>query len=101
VTGLAITSDGIVAGGVSPEDDLFWDAWVVPFDGESPRRLAPIGNALVAVDASGAVWTTIIDLDASGNAVYEARLSPSDGSPSRPLAPDAVTLPVQYAPDEP
>jgi hypothetical protein len=101
VTGLAVSSDGIIAGGVSPDDDLFWDAWVVPFDGGSPRRLAPIGNALVSVDASGALWTTITDFDASGNAAYEVRLSPSDGSPSRPLAPDALTVAVQDGADEP
>ena len=61
---------------------------MVPFDGGSPRRLAPIGDALVAIDASGALWTTITSEDESGTPAYETRLSPADGSPSVLLSAD-------------
>jgi hypothetical protein len=94
VWGLAISPHGIVAGGVSPRADLFWDAWVVPPGGASPRRLAPIGNTLVAVDASGVLWTAITAVGPSGNATYEIRLSPTDGSPSVRLSPE---LPPHFA----
>ena len=42
-------------------------AWPIPFDDGSPRRLAPIGERLVGVDAAGAVWTTIVSEDAKGH----------------------------------
>jgi hypothetical protein len=93
VTGRALSADGMVVGGVSSDDDLFWDAWVVRLDGDSPRQLAPIGDALVSIDASGALWTTIVSEDASGAAAYEVRMSPADGAPSLPLSPD---LPPEF-----
>jgi hypothetical protein len=85
VTGVASSSDGLVVGGVSANEDRFWDAWVIPFDGGPPRRLAPIGTNLISVDASGALWSTIVGEDESGNPTHELRLSPSDGSPAVPL----------------
>jgi len=85
VTGVASSSDGLVVGGVSDHEDRFWDAWVIPFDGGSPRRLAPIGTNLISVDASGALWSTIVAEDESGTPSYELRRSPADGSPSVPL----------------
>ena len=69
VTGVAASPDGLVVGGVSAAEDRFWDAWVVPLDGGSPRRLAPIGTNLISVDASGALWSTIVGEDEAGNAV--------------------------------
>jgi len=93
VTGRAASAYGMIVGGVSSRDDLFWDAWVVPPDGDPPRPLAPIGDALVSIDGSGALWTTIVSEDASGAAAYEVRVSPPDGSPSLPLSPD---LPPQF-----
>jgi len=89
VTGTAASSDGLVVGGVSAAEDRFWDAWVIPFDGGSPRRLAPIGTNLISVDASGALWSTIVGEDESGNPSSELRLSPADGSPAVRLPPDA------------
>lgn len=94
VTGTATSPHGTVVGGVSTEAELFWDAWVVPFDGGPPRRLAPVGNNLVAVDAAGAVWTAITDFDASGRTAYEVRLSPSDGAPSVALS---TALPSNFS----
>jgi hypothetical protein len=87
VMGVAASPDGLVVGGVSAAEDRFWDAWVIPFDGGSPRRLAPIGTNLISVDASGALWTTIVGEDESGQPSHELRLSPSDGSPAVPLSP--------------
>ena len=81
VTARAVSPYGLIVGGVSSEDDLFWDAWLVPGDGAPPRRLAPVDD-LFAVDASGALWTTIVSEDDSGHVDYETRLSPADGSPS-------------------
>ena len=89
VTGVAASPDGLVVGGVSAAEDRFWDAWVIPVDGGSPRRLAPIGTNLISVDASGALWSTIVGEDEAGNPSYELRLSPSDGSPSVPLSPSS------------
>ena len=86
VTGVAASPDGLVVGGVSAAEDRFWDAWVIPVDGGTPRRLAPIGTNLISVDASGALWSTIVGEDEAGNPSYELRLSPSDGSPSVPLS---------------
>ena len=86
VTGLAVTPRGLIVGGVSPAEDLFWDAWFVPADGGPAQRLAPVDN-LAGVDAGGAIWTTVVSEDESGEAAYEVRLSPADGSPARPLAP--------------
>ena len=77
VTGAAVSPDGVVVGGVSSEPDLFWDAWLIPSDDGSPRRLAPIGDRLVGVDAAGAVWTTVVSEDAQGVPAYEVRLSPA------------------------
>jgi hypothetical protein len=85
VTGVAASPDGLVVGGVSAAEDRFWDAWVIPFYGASPRRLAPIGTNLISVDASGALWSTIVGEDESGTPAHELRLSPSDGSPAVPL----------------
>jgi hypothetical protein len=82
VTGLATSDRGLVVAGISDDEALFWDAWLVPRDGGSPVRLAPVGNRLVAVDASGALWATITELG------DETRLSPSDGSPSVLLSPE-------------
>jgi len=82
VTGVAASAHGLVVGGVSTDADLFWDAWLVPADGGAARRLAPIGNNLVAIDGAGALWTDITDYGPSGTASYENRLSPWDGSPS-------------------
>ena len=62
---------------------------MIPVDGGSPRRLAPIGTNLISVDASGALWSTIVGEDEAGNPSYELRLSPSDGSPSVPLSPSS------------
>jgi hypothetical protein len=93
VTGVAASPDGLVVGGVSSEEGLFWDAWVVPSGNGPPRRLGPIGLTLLSVNASGAVWTTITGFDESGEACYELRLSPSDGSPSVPLSPSACLRP--------
>jgi hypothetical protein len=87
VTGMAETPHGLVVAGVSSHVDLFWDAWLVPSDGRSPRRLAPIGDNLIAVDAGGALWTTIVSEDDSGDIESQVRLSPADGSPSVPLSP--------------
>jgi len=95
VTGRARSPHGLVVGGVSSADDLFWDAWLVPGDGAPPRRLAPVDN-LFAVDAGGALWTTIVSEDDSGHVDYETRLSPADGSPSLPLSRD---LPPGFAPE--
>src|SRR6266705_2103322 len=75
---------GFVAGGVSPAEDRFWDAWFVPAGGGAAQRLAPVDN-LAGVDAGGAVWTTVVSEDESGEVAYEIRLSPADGSPARPL----------------
>jgi len=88
VTGRASSAYGMIVGGVSSSDDLFWDAWVITLDGAPPRRLAPIGDALVSIDGSGALWTTIVSEDASGAPAYEVRVSPADGSPSVLLSPD-------------
>jgi len=96
VTELATAPGGLVVGGISPADDLFWDAWFVADGGDDDddddnddnrvmRRLAPV-DKLVSVDAGGALWTTIVSEDESGNARYEVRLSPADGSPSVPLS---------------
>jgi hypothetical protein len=93
VTGLAASPHGLVVGGVSSSDDLFWDAWLVPGDAAPPRRLAPVDN-LVAVDAGGALWTTIVSEDEAGDAAREIRLSPADGAPSVLLSPD---LPPGFA----
>jgi len=93
VTGLAASPHGLVVGGVSSAEDLFWDAWLVPSEGAPPRRLAPVDN-LVAVDAGGALWTTIVSEDESGDAAHETRLSPADGAPSVLLSPD---LPSDFA----
>jgi hypothetical protein len=86
ITGTAASPRGLIVGGVSTDTELFWDAWLVPADGGAPRRLAPIGNNLVAVDADGALWTAITDFGPSGTPSYETRLSPWDGSPSRLLS---------------
>src|SRR5207247_1725663 len=75
VTGVAVAPRGLVVGGVSPADDRFWDAWFVPAGGGPARRLAPVDN-LVGVDAGGAIWTTVVSEDESGEAAYEVRLSP-------------------------
>jgi hypothetical protein len=88
VTGMAVSPYGTIVGGVSEEPDRFWDAWLIPLHGERPRRLAPIGDNLVAVDADGALWTTIVSEDDAGHAGYEVRLSPADGAPSRLLSPE-------------
>ncbi len=88
VTGVAASDRELVVGGVSADPNLFWDAWVIRPGTSSPRRLAPIGNNLVAVDATGALWTDITDYGASGRPTYETRLSPSDGSASRSLSPE-------------
>ena len=88
VTGVAAAPDGLVVGGVSAAEDRFWDAWVLPFDGGSPRRLAPIGTNLLSVDAAGALWSTIVGEDESGKPSRELRLSPADGSPAVRLSPD-------------
>jgi hypothetical protein len=88
VTGVAASPDGLVVGGVAAAEDRFWDAWVIPFDGGSPRRLAPIGTNLISVDASGALWSTIVGEDEWGIPSYELHLSPADGSPAVPLPPD-------------
>jgi hypothetical protein len=93
VTARAVSPHGLVVGGVSSEDELFWDAWLVPGGGASPRRLAPVDN-LFAVDAGGALWTTIVSEDDAGHIEYETRLSPADGSPSVPLSRD---LPAAFA----
>jgi hypothetical protein len=90
VTGVATSPEGLVVGGVSAAEDRFWDAWVIPFDGGSPRRLAPIGTNLISVDASGALWSTLVGEDESGNPSHELRLSPSDGSPAVPLSPNSL-----------
>jgi len=95
VTGLAAAPGGLVVGGVSPTWDLFWDAWFVPSDGGPARRLAPVDN-LVGVDAGGAIWTTIVSEDESGEVAYEVRLSPADGSPARLLSSD---LPASFSAD--
>jgi hypothetical protein len=94
VTALAMSPRGLVVGGVSSADDLFWDAWLVPDGGGPVRRLAPIGNNLIGADASGVLWTAIVGEDESGNAAYEVRLSPADGGPSVSLASD---LPATFA----
>ena len=96
VTGTAASSDGIVAGGVSAEAERFWDAWLIPFDGAPARRLAPIGDRLVSVDADGALWTGVATEDESGAATFEIRLSPADGSPSVLLSPE---LPDAFSAD--
>jgi hypothetical protein len=85
VTARALSPHGLVVGGISSDDDLFWDAWLVPANGAPPCRLAPVDN-LVSVDASGALWTTIVSEDDAGHIEYETRLSPADGSPSVPLS---------------
>jgi hypothetical protein len=90
VTGAAVSPGGLVVGGVSAAEDRFWDAWVIPFDGGSPRRLAPIGTNLISVDASGALWSTIVGEDESGKPSHELRRSPSDGSPSVRLPPNSL-----------
>jgi hypothetical protein len=85
VTEVATSPHGLVVAGVSRQDDLFWDAWLVPLGGGPPRRLAPIGLNLLSVDARGAVWSAVAGADASGDFTYETWLSPSDGSQSVPL----------------
>jgi hypothetical protein len=72
VLGRAASPHGSIVAGVSSEDDLFWDAWVLPPDGSAPRRLAPVGGSLLSVDATGVRWA----------AAYEIWLSPADGSPA-------------------
>jgi hypothetical protein len=79
---VAASAHGLVVGGVSTDADLFWDAWLVPADGGAARRLARIGNNLIALDGAGALWTDITGYGPSGRASYETRLSPWDGSPS-------------------
>jgi hypothetical protein len=93
VTGVARSARGLIVGGVSRDLELFWDAWVVPLDGAAPRRLAPVGNDLVAIDASGALWTAITDYGASGEPSYQAWLSPADGSPAVLVSP---ALPPEF-----
>lgn len=95
-TGAAVSSDGLVVGGVSADADTFWEAWLIPFDGGPPRRLAPIGERLVSVDGDGALWTAIASEDESGAAAFEVRLSPADGSPSVLLSAD---LPAAFSAD--
>jgi hypothetical protein len=85
---------GLVVGGVSLDEDRFWEAWLLPANGTAPRRLAPIGNALIGVTEAGAVWTDLGDLDA-GLPTYETWLSPADGSAAVPLA---VDLPTHFEP---
>jgi hypothetical protein len=85
---------GLVVGGVSLDEDRFWEAWLLPADGTAPRRLAPVGNALVGVTEAGAVWTDLGELDA-GLPTYEMWLSPADGSAAVPLA---VDLPTHFEP---
>ena len=89
VTGVAAAPDGLVVGGVSAAEDRFWDAWVIPFDGGAPRRLAPIGTNLISVDASGALWSTIVGEDEAGNPSVERHRSPTDGSPAVRLSRDS------------
>jgi len=96
VTGVAASPDGVVVGGVSAEPDLFWDAWLIPSDDGSPRRLAPIGDRLIGVDAAGAVWTGVVSEDEHGTPAYEVRLSPADGSAAVLLSPD---LPADFSAD--
>jgi hypothetical protein len=96
VTGTAVSSDGVIAGGVSADADLFWDAWLIPSDGEPPRRLATIGDRLLSVDASGALWTSVVSEDESGATAFEVRLSPADGSASVLLSPD---IPADFSAD--
>jgi hypothetical protein len=96
VTGVAASPDGIVVGGVSSQPDLFWDAWLIPSDDGSPRRLAPIGDRLVGVEAAGAVWTGVVSEDEHGTPAYEVRLSPADGSAAVLLSPD---LPADFSAD--
>jgi hypothetical protein len=93
VTTLAASPGGLIVGGVSPADDLFWDAWLVPRGGPA-RQLAPIGDNLIGADAAGVLWTTIVSEDEAGNPTREVRLSPADGGPSRPLSPN---LPADFA----
>jgi hypothetical protein len=94
VTAVAASPHGTVVAGVSSAPELFWDAWVIPAGGGPPRRLAPIGLALVGVDAAGALWTSITGVDAAENTTYETWLSPSDGSPAVPLS---VELPAGFS----
>jgi len=93
-TATAASPHGLVVGGVSLDEDRFWEAWLLPSDGTAPRRLAPVGNALVGVTEAGAVWTDLGDLEA-GLPTYETRLSPTDGSAAVPLADD---LPTHFQP---
>jgi hypothetical protein len=93
-TATAESPHGLVVGGVSLDEDRFWVAWLLPADGTAPRRLAPVGNALVGVAEAGAVWTDLGDLEA-GLPTYETRLSPADGSAAVPLA---VDLPIHFEP---
>jgi hypothetical protein len=87
VTGLAVSPHGLVVGGISPDEDAFWEAWAIPSDGGPPRRLAFV-ERLIAVDAGGAIWTAIASEDEAGADAFEIRLSPADGAPSAPLSAD-------------
>lgn len=84
VGGLAVVPDGVLAAGLHGNT---YSAMIAPFDGGSLRVLASgfAYGSLLSVEPAGTIWRI-----PDSFLTYALMLSPSDGSPTRPLA---TTLP--------